>query len=239
MAKKVKSEAKSDSLVSTISVETPKVTELNITRADLISYVTAEAKKQYDLDVADLKVKLGMAVTKYFDRCVASAKDQLNLFNQTAEKNGLSKKDINITHSIIGHYIGYINISYDKKGSIISATNVDNIFSRNTSTMLLESSGEDLTKYNLQTVFKFSKILRGYIVFPHPNEVETTEIQSAVLELNMLLAKGNSITDKNTKNSIISNMLEGSDKGKQMKESLHAIAKSIRSELDESLKLVK
>lgn len=230
---------KSDSIVSTISVEAPKVTELNITRADLISYVTAEAKKQYDLDVAAIKVKLGKAITKYFDRCVAAGKDQLNLFNETAEKNGLSKKDINITHSTIGYHIGYTDISYNEKGSIISASRVENIFFSNISTMSLESYGEDLTKYNQQTIFKFSKILCGYIVFPLPNEVETAEIKGVVLELNTLLAKGNNITDKNTKNSIISNMLEGSDKGKQMKESLHAIARSIRSELDESLKLVK
>ena len=73
----------------------------------------------------------------------------------------------------------------------------------------------------------------------NPTEEEVANFKRLNRLINELEEMSSKVNDKSTKNSIISNMLEGSEKGKQMKESLHAIANSIRSELSGSLKLVK
>lgn len=242
MAKKVKS----DSLVSTISVEAPKVTELNITRADLISYVTAEAKKQNELDILSLKAKLAKTINKYLDRCIDYGNKHIAAFKAQAEKLKLPTNVIEITHkSLLSIVPGVIRAEYNSSDSLILCQNSGYLSSHSSGTydidsLRLETSNEErLSQADIATQWKYSAILNGRIVFPRLNEDERIEIKAVEADISKLIRADQDITDKSTKNSIISNMLEGSDKGKQMKESLQAIAKSIRSELDESLKLVK
>jgi len=240
MAKKVKS----DSLVSTISIETPKVTELNITRADLISYVTAEAKKQNELDILSLKDKLAKTISKYLDRCIDYGNKQIAAFKAQAERLKLPVNVISITHkSLLSTVPGVVYAQYDSSDSLILCQNSGYLSSHSSGTndidsLRLETSSEErLSQPDIETLWSYNAVLKGRIVFPRLNIVERIEIKAIEADISKLLKADQDITDKSTKNSLISNMLEGSDKGKQMKESLQAIAKNIRSELKDQLKL--
>lgn len=192
MAKKVKS----DSLVSTISVEAPKVTELNITRADLISYVTAEARKQHELDAQEIRVKLGKAVGKYFDRCIENLKVKVIEFNEKARANQLPEKDLALTHSAISYYIGYLNASYDSSGSIRWAQEVSRIYDMSRYFIELDTSTKEGTDFDSCCVYKQ---IKSRLLIPKPTADEVNEMKALQNQLGELVKSGQDITDKSTK----------------------------------------
>lgn len=251
MAKKVKS----DSLVTAITVETPKVTDLNISRADLISYVTAETQKQYEALANNLHVELAQAVSKYLDREIARTNHIINLFNREAVSRNMSTSDLIENHKRLLDsciYSSMIRVSYDdnfriKKVFNINAENMPSNKQTGRSSVF-SSVKVNSTKENRIYLNSITNV-GPYIVENHtigiaitlenPTEEEVANFKRLNRLINELEEMSSKVNDKSTKNSIISNMLEGSEKGKQMKESLHAIANSIRSELSGSLKLVK
>ncbi len=245
MAKK----EKSVSLVSAISVETPKVTDLNISRADLISYVTAETQKQYEVILNNLTLELGQAMTVYFDRQIAIANKVIEEFNQKALSKGIPTYNHPITHRAMAGRImhGMPKIEFNDNDMIIRLYGINNhymISSRHSANPIMDpmdiSEKVETTAVLVgNNILTDRNTLSAKIRFENPTEEEVANfnrLNNLINNINQAITK---VTDKSTKNSIISNMLEGSDKGKQMKASLQAIANSIRSELNESLKLTK
>lgn len=253
MAKKVKS----DSLVSAITVDTPKVTDLNISRADLISYVTAETQKQYEVLANNLHVELAQAVAKYLDREIARVNYIILCFNKEAATKNMPEFDLIRNHKRLIDQCSYGNIfklAYDDNSIIKKVYSIDSEiaphykYNGNLGRSLFSPLSVNSSKQN--KIFLNPNMKDGpAIIEDHtiaikvPLENPTEEEVANFKRLNRLISElketASKVTDKSTKNSIISNMLEGSEKGKQMKESLHAIATSIRSELSESLKLLK
>lgn len=240
MAKKVKS----DSLVTAITVETPKVTDLNISRADLIGYVTAQTQKHYEDVNRSLTYELGQAVTKYLDREIARVNKIIQVIKKEAEESKISIDIPILNHKyLIDRFTRNILLAiYDNNFNIIRINNLSSYYLTAESSLItsltIDGRFEKVNRYEGYTLTSISAISTK-IKFENPTMEELINFR----RLNTLIIENNEaaskVNDKSTKNSIISNMLEGSEKGKQMKESLHAIASSIRSELSESLKLTK